>query len=165
MDRLEVGQIVNTHGVRGEVKINPWTDDASVLCGVDTLYTSDGRTLSVESVRLHKNCAVVKLRGVDDMTAAQRLKGTTVLADRDALGQLPDGVYYIADLLGMAVRTADGELGTLVDVFPTGSNDVYVVRPPSGKDILLPVIPDVVKQTNLDEGYILVELMEGLVDE
>lgn len=166
MERMEVGQIVNTHGLRGELKINPWADDATVFEQLSTLYLKDTeQTLHIQAVRYHKNCAIVKAEGIDNINDAEPLKGQVVCADRDELGEPPEGAYYIADLLGLTVKTADRVLGRLSDVFSTGSNDVYVVKPEQGRDILLPVIPEVVREVNLDGGYVLVELMEGLVDE
>jgi len=89
-----------------------------------------------------------------------------VYAERDDLGELPDGTYYICDLIGLDVVTDEGkEVGKMTDCFPTGSNDVYVVKPPKGKDILLPAIPQVIKEVRLDEGKMIVTLMKGLVDD
>ncbi len=162
--RLEIGQIVAAHSLRGEVKLNPWADDAAIMEGLASVYVA-GKQMQVESLRYHKNCAIVKLQGIDDRTAAERLRGSVVTVDREQLEALPEGVYYIVDLIGLSVRTEDRELGTLTDVLTTGANDVYVVTPPAGKDILLPVIPDVVRSVDLAAGVVHVTLLEGLVDD
>ena len=102
---------------------------------------------------------------MDHIEAAEQLRNKIVTIEREMLGPLPEGTYYIADLEGLPVRTADGTaLGTIQEVIHTGSNDVYVLKSDQKKPILIPVIDEVVKEVNIEEGYILVELMKGLID-
>ncbi len=165
-NKIEIGRIVNTHGIKGEVKLTPWCDDPSVFDSLDKLYDKDNNMLEITRVRYHKQSVILTLKGVNDMNTAETYKGMIVFADRDDLGELPDGTYYICDLIGLTVVTDDGKLlGKLSDCFPTGSNDVYVVKSHGRKDILLPAIPQVIKEVNLDEGKMIVTLMKGLVDD
>lgn len=161
---LEIGQIVNTHGIRGEVKIQPWCDDPDVFSELDYLYI-DGEKYQLLKARLHKNCVLAVLDGVDTIEKAELFKNKIVTVDRDQLGDLPDGTYYIADLEGLKVETDEGEyLGDIQEVIHTGSNDVYLLKSDRKKPIMIPVIPDVVKEVNIEEGYVIVHLLKGLID-
>lgn len=164
MNTLEIGKIVNTHGLRGEVKIVPWTDVPEVFEDISYAYVR-GEKREIRSVKYQKNNIIVKFSGIDDINAAELLKNSVITTDRDELGELPDGVYYITDLLGCDVFCEDGEfVGKLSDVLPTGSNDVYVVKREGKKDLLLPVIDQVVLDVNIDEKKVIVNIMEGLED-
>ena len=164
MDTLEIGKIVNTHGLRGEVKIVPWTDMPEVFEAISYAYIK-GEKREIKSVKYQKNNIIVKFSGIDDINQAELLKNTVITTDREELGELPEGVYYITDLLGCEVVTDSGEtVGTLSDVLPTGSNDVYVVKRDGKKDLLLPVIEQVVLDVNIEEKKITVNIMEGLED-
>ena len=125
---LEAGQIVNTHGVQGEVKIVPWCDSPEFLCQFDVLYI-DGQPVPVRSSRVHKGNVLATLEGVSDVNAAMRLKGKKVSIDRTGV-ELPDGRHFLADLMGLEVRDAQsGEvLGKIEDVLTLPANNVYVVR-------------------------------------
>ncbi len=161
---LELGKVVNTHGIRGEIKIQPWCDDPEVFDKLEYIYIG-GRRFELLRSRLHKNCVIALVEGISDINAAEELRNQIVTVEREQLGELPEGTYYIADLEGLSVRTIDGEvLGTIDEVIKTGSNDVYVLKSQSKKPILIPVIEQVVKEVNLEEGYVLVELMKGLID-
>ena len=161
MELIEVGQIVNTHGIRGEVKLNPWTDDLYDLLELDVFYKKDGRELTVESARVHKNTVIIKFSEVLDMTQAEKLRGTTLYTEKVPL---PEGRYYIKDLIGLTVFTAEGELGTLTDVFNTGANDIYEVKTRLGKRLYLPVIEGVIGEVDLKKGTMEVTIPEGLED-
>ena len=161
---LELGKVVNTHGIRGEVKIQPWCDDPIIFDELEYIYIG-GKRYDILKSRLHKNCVIAALQGVLDINTAETLRNQIVTVEREMLGELPEGTYYIADLEGMSVKTVDGEvLGTINEVIKTGSNDVYVLDCPGRKPILIPVIDQVVKEVNIEEGYVLVELMKGLID-
>lgn len=164
---LQVGQIVNTHGLRGEVKVVPWTDYPEVFEDFDHVYTDVKKqkmTLEISGIKYQKSNLIVKFKGIDHIDEAEKLKNQELYVDREQLGEPEEG-YYICDLLGCVVKTDEGEiLGEIVDVFPTGSNDVYTVRREDGKQILLPVIDDVVLSVDIENDEILVHLMEGLVD-
>lgn len=161
---LELGKVVNTHGIRGEIKIQPWCDDPGIFDELAYLYIG-GRRYEVLRTRFHKNCEIVAVEGIETIDDAEQLRNQIVTIEREMLGELPEGTYYIADLEGLTVRTAEGEvLGTIDEVIKTGSNDVYVLKSPRKKPVLIPVIDQVVREVNLEEGYVLVELMEGLID-
>lgn len=161
---LELGKVVNTHGIRGELKIQPWCDDPGIFEELTYVYIG-GQRRTLLRCRLHKNCVIAAVEGIETIDAAERLRNQIVTVEREALGELPEGTYYIADLEGLPVRTAAGEtLGVIDQVLKTGSNDVYVVERPGQKPLLLPVIDQVIKEVNLQEGYVLAELMKGLVD-
>lgn len=162
---LELGKIVNTHGIRGEVKIQPWCDDPAIFDELEYIYL-DNEKYYIERSRFHKNCEIVKLEGIDDIIRAELFRNKIVTIEREALGELPEGTYYMVDILDLPVKTADGTiLGVIDDIIKTGSNDVYVLKETfNGKQILIPVIDSVVKKVDIDEGYVLVELMKGLID-
>lgn len=165
MNRLEVGKIVNTHGLKGEVKIIPWTDYPEVFEDIKEIYLPDGTKLKLKGVKYQKNNIIVKLEGINYIDEAEKLKGKVITADREFLGELEEGVYYVADLIGLSVVTADGEeIGKISDVLRTGANDVYEVKREGAKDLLIPVIDSVVKEVDIEGGRVLVELMEGLLD-
>lgn len=162
---LEIGMVVNTHGVRGELKIQPWCDDPMIYDELEYIYI-DGRRYDIKRTRLHKNCEIVAVEGIDNINEAELLKNKVVTVEREMLGDLPERTYYIADLLGIEVRCDDGRmLGKISDVISTGSNDVYVVKRDGKKDALIPVIDEVVKEVNIDGGYAIITLMKGLVDD
>ena len=161
---LELGKVVNTHGIRGELKIQPWCDDPELFHELEYFYIK-GKRYELLRTRLHKNCVIALVEGVTSINDAELLKNSVITIEREALGDLPDGTYYIADLEGLEVRTMDGRvLGKIDEIIKTGSNDVYVLKETGGKPILIPVIDQVVKEVNIDEGYVLVELLKGLID-
>lgn len=161
---LEIGKIVNTHGLRGEVKIVPWTNTPDVFEDIRYVYVKNEK-LEIKNVKYQKNNIIVKFSGLDDISEAEFLKNAVVTTDREQLGELPDGEYYIADLIGCEVMSEDGELyGKLTDVLPTGSNDVYVVKREEKRDLLIPVIDGVVLDVDINNKKIIVRLMEGLED-
>ena len=162
---IEIGQIVNTHGIKGEVKINAWTDDLKELERYDCFYFMEKdkpQKLHVKQLRFHKNCALAFFEEIVDMNAAERYKGKTLYIEKETL---PEGRYYIADLIGLTVKDEKREYGPVLDVFSTGANDVYEIKRDGAKNLLLPAIKDVVREINLREGYILVSVPEGLDDE
>lgn len=168
MDRLEVGKIINTHGLRGEMKVQTWTDTPDVFADLDRIYVSGkfGDTeLTVKHVKYQKNNIIVKFAEINTIEEAESFKNCILTADRNNLGELPEGVFYIADLIGLQVQTEDGTiLGTISDILQTGANDVYEVARPGSKPLLIPAIPDVVRQTDLAAGTVTVRLLEGLLD-
>ncbi len=161
---LEIGQIVNTRGLRGEVKIMPWCDEPEVFEDLDYVIIEGGEYY-IEAVKYHKNFVILKLDGVNDINEAEKLRNKILTVSREMLGELPEGTYYICDLLGCKVSTASGqELGKIDDIIKTGSNDVYSVRNDEGKQVLIPVIDEVIKEVNIEEKYIIVEPLKGLID-
>ena len=156
---IEAGEIVNTHGVRGEVKIMPWTDTPEFLRAIKTLYV-DGKPLRVLSSRVHKGAVLALLEGVEDVNAAMRLKGRRVFIDRED-ARLPEGRFFFLFLIGARVVTESGEeLGALAEVIDAPAGMVYVVR---GKDEhLIPAVDEFVLKTDADAGVITVRLIEGM---
>ena len=157
---LEAGQIANTHGVQGEVKIVPWCDSPEFLCGFDTLYL-DGKPVKVRSARVHKGNVLAFLEGVNDVNDAMRLKGKTVFIDRTGV-ELPDGRHFLSDLMGLEVRDADSGavLGTVADILTPPAHEVYVVK--GEKEYMIPAVDEFLVETNVEEGYIRVRLIEGM---
>lgn len=166
MEFLEVGKIINTHGLRGDVKIVTWTDYPEDFEEIDKVYirrkTGD-EVLTITNIKYQKNNIIVKFKEIADINEAEKYKNLVVWADREDLPQLPEGAHYIADLIGLDVVDEDGNLvGKLVDVFNTGANDIYDVKRDGKKNLLLPVIDEVVKDIDLDAKKITVHIMEGL---
>ena len=164
---LESGKIVGTHGIKGEVRIEPWCDSPQFLTAFDKLYLDDrGETFIEVKSRPHKNITLCKIKGVDNIDDAQRLRGRIVYIDRDDV-KLEEGVNFVQDLIGLAVIDADsGEnYGKITDVLRTGANDVYEVTSPDGQKILVPVIDEVIPARNIDEGFVLLRPMKGLFDD
>lgn len=162
MEFIEIGQIVNTHGIKGEVKLNPWTDDINDLLDLDVFYEKDGKPLEVQNSRIHKNVLIIKFRDISTMNDAEKMKGKTLYTEKMPL---PEGRYYIKDLIGLDVIENGEKLGVLTDVFNTGANDIYEVKTPDGKRIYLPVIDGVIGDVNLDEKTMEVTIPDGLLDD
>ena len=162
MELIEVGQIVNTHGIRGEIKLNPWTDDLYDLVDLDVFYDKDGKPLNVESSKVHKNVVIIKFREVATMNDAEKMKGKTLYTEKTPL---PEGRYYIKDLIGLTVYEENTVLGILTDVFNTGANDIYEVKTNDGKNIYLPVIDGVIGDVDLENKKIFVTIPNGLLDD
>ena len=163
---FEIGQIVNTFGVKGMVKVYPYTENVKrfeELKKVSLINKNSKKEYEIEDVKYHKNMVLVKFKGVDSLEEAENLRNFYVEIERKDASPLEEGSYYIADLIGLNVYTDEGEkLGILEDIFNTGSNDVYVVKDLNGKQILLPGIEDVIKEIDLKEGKILVHMLKGL---
>lgn len=164
---LEIGQIVNTFGIKGFVKVNPFVDDISRYDDLEKVYVRRNKELKemeVEEVKYHKNMVLLKFKGIDRVEDAELLRNSYLEVDRENAIELQEGEYFIADLLGLNVFDEEGkELGKLEDIFNTGSNDIYVVRTEEGKQLLLPAISEVIKEINLEESKIVVHLLEGLI--
>lgn len=168
MNLLEVGKIVNTHGLRGEVKVVPWTDYPEVFEDIETVYIkkkTEYERLDIAGLKYQKNNLIVRFSQLKDINEAEKYKNQVLYAERDALGELPEGVYYIADLIGLEVVKEDGEkVGVINDVFNTGSSDIYDVKREGKKNMLIPVIDDVVIDIDIENGKVTVRMMEGLED-
>ena len=163
---LELGQIVNVKGLKGEVKVNSFTDDNTKFERIPKVFLKRKETLieyEIETVGYHKNQVIIKFKNVNTVEEAESLRNSYIVVDREIFGELPEGVYYIADLIGLDVFTESNEyLGKVDDIFSTGSNDVYVVKDELGKQKLLPGIDEVIKQIDIESGKIIVNLIEGL---
>ena len=164
---LEVGQIVNTNGLKGLLKVNPFTDDITRFEKLKTILVEHKKELlefEIESVRYQKKQVLLKLKGIDTIEEAEKYREDYLKIKRNKEEKLPENTYYIVDLIGLDIYTEGGELlGKLDDIFSTGSNDVYVVKNSEGKQILLPAISDVIKNIDLEQKKIVVNLIEGLL--
>lgn len=165
---LECGKVVSTHGIRGEVKILPWCDDAAYLLHFSTLYFNRGEAkLEVECARVHKGMLVAKFAGINTMDDGAKLRGRVVYLAREDAPAEEAGVFFIQDLLGLAAVDADNgqSYGTLTDVFPTGANDVYELTGEDGVKRLVPAIRDVVVDTDIAAGIMRIRPLRGLFDD
>ncbi|MCL2857012.1 MAG: ribosome maturation factor RimM [Oscillospiraceae bacterium] len=163
---LESGKIVSTHGLRGEVRVQPWCDGPGFLLEFETFYMDGGKTsVEVEGARVHKNLLILKIAGVDDIDAAAALRGKVLYIDRkDA--PMEEGEHFIQDLMGLRVLDADTgqEYGKLTDVLHTGANDVYELTGEQGEKKLVPAIPDVIIEIDIEGGAMRIRPLEGLFE-
>lgn len=156
---LECGKIVNTHGIRGEVKIIPWADSPEFICGLPALYI-DGKPVTIRSARVHKGNVIALLEGVEDVNTAMLLKEKVVYMSRDDV-DLPDGSFFLADIIGLKVIDENGvELGILKEILSPSLQQVYLVK--GEREILIPAVPHFIMETNVPAGYIKVRLIEGM---
>ena len=165
---LRVGVISSTHGIRGEVKVYPTTDDPERFLDLDEVILDTGREhkiLEIEGVKFFKNQVILKFKGYDNINDIEKYLKKDLLVDREHAVELGENENFIADLIDMEVVTDEGKvLGTLTDVIETGANDVYAVKTPEGKEILLPAIRNCIRDVNVDEKRMTVHVMEGLLD-
>lgn len=160
-ERVTIGKIVAPHGVRGDVRILPLTDMPNRFNRLKTVYLDDGRLLEVTAAKSHKQTIILKFAGLEDRNAVEALKGRLLQVDRADAAPLPQGHYYVFDLLGLTVEEENGlVLGKVADVLKTGANDVYVIAGDNGKEILIPAIKEVVRRISLEEGRMVVKLQE-----
>lgn len=160
---LEVGKITNVHGIMGEVRVQPWADSPDFLCQFKTLYVDSSHwPIQVERARVHKNMVILKLQGITDVPSALSLRNAILYIDRkDA--NLPQGTFFLADLMGLEARDAQSGrvLGKVADVLTLPANNVYVIRG-GEREIMVPAVPQFIAETNLEEGYLRVNMIEGL---
>ena len=165
---LEIGQIVNTFGIKGEVKVKPFTDDIKrfdKLKKVNIEQKNSKQEYEIENIKYHKDMVILKLKGIDQIEQAELLRNSYLKIDRNEEEPLEENTYYIVDLLGLSVYTEEGILlGILDDIYNTGSNDIYVVKDSLGKQTLLPAIQDVIKEIDIENQKIIVHVMKGLLD-
>ena len=163
---LEVGQIVNTYGIKGFVKVNPLVDDNKQFKSFKTLYIQEKnnvKEMQVEEVKFSKNLVLIKFKEIETIEQAEILRNIYIQAKRSDI-KLEKGAYFIVDLIGLEVYTEEGSfLGKIKEVLQPGANDVYVVEDETKKQILLPVIPDVIKKVDIEGNKVIVKLLEGLI--
>lgn len=163
---FEIGKIVNTYGIKGFVKVVPYTDDITRFERLKTVYIDLKGNLilmTIDEVAYSKGNVLLKFKETPDINMVEKYKNSLIKIPRKDAVKLPENSYFIADLIGLEVYTDDGRiLGKLDDIFKTGSNDVYVVKSEDGKQTLLPAIKDVVKKIDLEEKKITVSLLKGL---
>ena len=165
-DLLQVGAITTTHGVRGEVKVFPTTDDPKRFLDLKHVILDDGRekrNLEIEHVKFFKNLVILKFKGIDNINDIEKYKKAGLFVTREDAVELSEDEYFIADLIGLTVVTDEGEeIGTLSDVLQTGANDVYVVSKKGQKDILIPAIHECILDVDLEQKKVEVHLLPGL---
>lgn len=164
---LEIGQIVNTFGIKGMIKVKPFTDDIKRFDNLEKVYVEKNNTkveYEIEEVKYHKDMVLIKFKSVDTVEQAEKLRNSYLKVFRDSVEDLEEDRYYIVDLIGIDVYTDENILlGKLEDIFNTGSNDIYVVKNELGKQILLPAISDVIKQIDMENKKMIVHIIKGLM--
>ncbi len=165
---FEIGQIVNTFGVKGQVKVKPFTDNVTQferLGKILVVKNKETIEMKILEVKYHKDMVLLRLEGIDDMNMAEKYKGCYIKIHRSNARQLEEGEYFIADIIGSDVYTDTNQyLGKVDDIYNTGSNDIYVVKDELGKQILLPAIKDVLLDIDIQNQKVIVHLLKGLVD-
>lgn len=167
-DMLRVGVITSTHGVRGEVKVFPTTDDPNRFKKLKKVFLDTGREqmeLDISGVKFFKNMVILKFKGYDNINEIEKYKGQDLWITREQAVPLGEDENFVADLIGLSVVTDEGtELGIMKDVMFTGANDVYVVERQGGKELLLPAIKDCILAVDLEKGIMTVHVLDGLLD-
>ena len=166
---LEIGQIVSTHGIKGEVRLNPWCDSPEFVKKFKNLYFDDkgNNAVKVVSCRPHGNVAVLKLDGVDTVEQAQKLRNAVLYMKRSDV-KLPDGKWFVSELIGCQVLDADDSsvcYGELKDVESYPANDIWYVKTPDGEEVLVPAIKDVVVKCDVADNKVYIRPLRGLFDE
>lgn len=164
---LQVGVISSTHGIRGEVKVFPTTDDPARFKLLKNVILDTGREqipLEIRGVKFFKQFVIVKFKGIDNINEIEKYKGKSLLVNREDAVALEEDEYYIADVIGMQVNTEDGIMfGVLKDVMETGANDVYIVETEDGKEVLLPAIKECILDVDVEAMKMTIHLMDGLL--
>ncbi len=168
-DLLQVGAVTSTHGLRGEVKVFPTTDDPARYKTLKEVILDTGKQqviLELAGVRFFKKMVIVKFKGIDDINDAQQYKGAKLYVTREQAVPLEEDEYFLADLVGLTAVTDEGEvLGTVADVLQTGANDVYIIKQEKGGELLIPAIKDCIKRIDISGGRMEVHLLPGLREE
>lgn len=164
---LQVGVISSTHGVRGEVKVFPTTDNLRRFEELDEVILqtrTEQRHLAIAGVKYFKQFAILKFKGIDNINDIEKYKGCALFVTREQAQPLEENEYYIADLIGMQVYTEDGaRFGELKDVMETGANDVYIIRTEEHGEVLIPAIRDCILEVDVEEQKMTIHLMDGLI--
>lgn len=165
---LEIGQIVASHGLKGEMRVYPWCDDPAFIAEFETLYLDKRgeKPVKVERARVQKNMVILKLEGVDRVEDTVGYRSKVLYMDRDEV-ELEPGAYFIQDLIGLEVVDADSgqRYGTLTEVEATGANDVYTIRDEEGRERMIPAIPQVIAALDIEAGRMEIRPLEGLFDD
>lgn len=163
---LRAGVISSTHGIRGEVKVFPTTDNADRFKEIRKVFLDTGKErieLEIRSVRFFKQFVIVKFKGIDSINDIEKYKGCSLFISRDEAVELGEDEYYIGDLIGMDVFTEDGHFGVLRDVMETGANEVYIIDSDSHGEVLIPAIRQCVLDVDVEQNRMTVRLMDGLI--
>ena len=165
MEKIKIGRIVNAVALRGEVKVYNYCGYKERYEELDRIIVED-KEYEIEKVRYQQHMVILKLEGVDDRNGAEAMKNKDVFITEEDLLELPEDTFYIRDLIGLAVidEESGNNIGELKDVLQPSSQDVYVVKRPEGSDVLIPVVSEFVKEVNLEERFVKVHLIEGMMD-
>ncbi len=169
LEYLKVGQIISTHGIKGELKIYPLTDDIKRFDKLKYIFLKNGSCYEkkdIEGIKYIKNMVIIKIKDIDNKEDANNLIDSYIYVNRENAVKLHEGTYFIADLIGMDVfSTDDNYLGKIVSVFPTGSNDIYEIKNENEeKSHLIPAIEDVIKMVDINNRKMIINILEGLYD-
>lgn len=166
-DMLQVGVITQTHGVRGEVKVFPTTDDVNRFKKLKQVILDTGKEtmpLEIQSVKFFKQFVILKFKGIDNINDIEKYKRCSLYVTREHAVPLEEDEYFIADMIGMEVCTEDGNVfGILKDVIETGANDVYVIESKEHGEVLVPAIKECVRSVDIEKGQMMIHLMDGLI--
>lgn len=166
-DMLQVGVITQTHGVRGEVKVFPTTDDVNRFKKLKQVILDTGKEtmpLEIQSVKFFKQFVILKFKGIDNINDIEKYKRCSLYVTREHAVALKEDEYFIADMIGMEVCTEDGNIfGTLKDVIETGANDVYVIENAEHGEVLVPAIKECIRSVDIEKGQMMIHLMDGLI--
>lgn len=163
---LQVGVITSTHGIRGEVKVFPTTDDPERFKKLKNVILETGKeqiSLKIQGVRFFKNLVIVKFEGIDNINAIEKYKGKALFVPREDAVELGEDEYYIGDLIGMDVYTQTGKFGILKDVIETGANEVYVIDSIEHGEVLVPAIKQCIRRVDVEAGKMEIFLLKGLI--
>lgn len=166
-DMLQVGVITQTHGVRGEVKVFPTTDDVNRFKKLKQVILDTGKEtmpLEIQSVKFFKQFVILKFKGIDNINDIEKYKRCSLYVTREHAVALEEDEYFIADMIGMEACTEDGSIfGTLRDVIETGANDVYVIENAEHGEVLVPAIKECIRSVDIEKGQMMIHLMDGLI--
>lgn len=164
MPHIEIGKIVNTHGLRGHIKVEPWCDGIETFEYLDRVFINNVE-YEIENVKPQKNLFLLKLKNLDSVEEAEKLKNKVIYANEGEMPPLPEGVFYIKDIIGLEVYDGKSYIGKIVDWIETGANNVYVIKRPKGKDVLIPAIDSVIIEIDIENNKMSVNMMEGLMED
>lgn len=161
---LEIGKIVNTRGLKGEVKVVPWADYPEIFEEINFVYGKDEKRYLIENVKYKKDNVILKLEGVDTIECAEKLKNSVLYVRKDTMPSLGSGTFFVADIIGLDVFDEnEAFLGKIADVITAGGADVYIIKAEGKKDLLLPALKSVVNEIDLDGKKVRVTVPEGLM--
>jgi len=161
---IDVAQVINTHGLKGEIKIYPRTDSSEFFEEINGVYLHDKTYYKITSVKYHKNTVILKLKGINTIEEAEKLRSKILYVPKSHFDNLPEGTYLIADIIGLEVFEDDIFLGIIKDIIQTGSNDVYIVEKEGENPLLIPALKNVILNIDTKKGCMNVKLPEGLLD-
>ena len=164
MPLIEIGKIVNTHGLRGHIKVEPWCDGIETFEYLKRVFVGNVE-YGIENVKIQKSLFLLKLAKLDTIEEAEKLKNKVIYADEDEMPPLPEGVFYIKDIIGLSVYDGDKFVGEVTDWIETGANNVYIIKRPNGKDVLIPAIDSVIAEVDIENKKMSVNMLEGLMED